>query len=497
MKQAIIFFTRVPIPGQAKTRLFDFVSPDQACNIQKKLIESIDNVLMKRKEDIFVFYTPANHERELRELMKSQANYSPQCEGDLGQKMSSAIEEILKNGYESVLLMGSDLVGLDNARIGRAFSALRSHDVVINPSVDGGYTLIGMKTAHSEIFQLDSFGNDSVYDKTITRIHESKLSAYELDEMMDIDTKEDLLKVHLGTDSIEFIGAEGYNINYAYRKGNEKRILRINKGSQTKTKNQIIYEYNSLKILEKSGVTPKAFYYDSGNGLIPYVMLEMEFLEGRELDYRRDADTSAYLLSCVHTLEIPEDHDLPVAEKPLKAMYEECRGMVSCYLGWANRDEEAASKISYFLKRASEMGLEGEISSKSIINTELNTENFIINQEKKYSHIVGWQNVMIGEKEQDLACLLAPTKTFLKTDVILSNEEMEDFLKEYERYAPVNRERFKKYLSLTCLCGIALSAMTLVECESKDRIPKDAFAYQKAREYLSPEFLRIIETYFE
>jgi rSAM/selenodomain-associated transferase 1 len=497
MKRAIILFTRVPIPGQAKTRLFDFVSQDQACEIQRKLLHNIDKVLMEREEDIFVFYTPANHEKELRELMQSQANYKPQCAGDLGQKMSSAIEEVLKSGYESVLLMGSDLVALDKARIDRAFSALRSHDVVINPSVDGGYTIIGMNEGHSEIFQLPSFGNDSVYDRTIARVNESKLSVSELDAMLDIDTKEDLVKMHLGTDSIKLIGADGYIINYSYRHGNEKRILRINTGSQMQLENQTIYEYNSLKILEKTGVTPKAYYYDEGEGFIPHVMLEIECPEGRALDYRRDMDIAAYLLSSVHELAIPENHGLPLAEKPLKGIYDECSEMAKRYLGWTKRDEGAANKISYFLKRAIEMGLEEGPFSASIINTELNSENFIINQEKEHSRILGWQNAMIGEKEQDLACLLAPTTTYLKTGVILSDEEMEDFLEEYERYAPVNRERFKKYLCITCLRGIALSAMTLIEYESQDRILKDAFTYQKAREYLSPEFLGIIETYFK
>ena len=497
MKRAIILFTRVPIPGQAKTRLFDFVSPEQACEIQRKLIQNIDKVLMEREEDIFVFHTPVSYEKELRELIQSQANYNPQCAGDLGQKMSSAIGDVMKSGYESVLLMGSDLVGLDNARIDRAFSALRSHEVVINPSVDGGYTIIGMNAEHSEIFQLASFGNDSVYDRTIARIHESLLSVYELDPMLDIDTKEDLVKMYLGTDSIKLIGADGYNINYAYCNGNEKRILRINMGSQMQPENQILYEYNTLKLLEKSVVAPKAYYYNEGEGLIPHVMLEMECLEGRALDYRRDMNIAAYLLSRVHAMAIPENHGLHLAEKPFKGIYDECSEMAMRYLGWTKRDEGAANKIACFLKKASEMGLEEELLSTSIINTELYSENFIINQEKEYSHIAGWQNSMIGEKEQDLACLLAPTTTFLKTDVILSDEEMEEFLEEYERYAPVNRERFKKYLCITCLRGIVLSATTLIEYESEDQILKNAFAYQKAREYLSPEFLRIIETYFK
>ena len=270
MKEAIIFFTRVPIPGHTKTRLFDFVSPDQACEIQRKLIQNIDKILVEREEDIFVFYTPVNHERELRELMQSQASYHPQCEGDLGRKMSSAIQEVLKRGYDSVLLMGSDLAALDNARIDRAFSALINHDVVINPSKDGGYTIIGMNEAHSEIFELDSFGNESVYVKTIARIHELLLSVYELDAMLDIDTKEDLVKMYLGTDSIKLIGEDGCNIIYAYCIGNEKRILVIDTRSQMQ---------DDLKILEKSGAAPKVFRYYDGKGLIPYAMLEVEFLE--------------------------------------------------------------------------------------------------------------------------------------------------------------------------------------------------------------------------
>lgn len=497
MEKAIIFFTRVPILGETKTRLFNFVSPQQACDIQTKLIKNIYSVLRESKEDIFVFYTPEKHKEKLREIINDDVAFIPQTEGDLGVRMSSAIKNVLERGYQSVILMGSDLYELDLSRIEKAFQGLQNNDIIINPSFDGGYTIIGMKENHSEIFDIDTYGNKSVYAKTLLKIKDLGLTVYELDPMQDIDTKEDLITSYLNVDHIELIGAGEYNINYAYHNENKKKVLRINTGSQMHLDNQIAYEYGALKILEKSGVTPKAFYYDNKQELIPYGMLEMEFLEGRALNYYTDMYIAAYLLSQIHALEIPEEHGLIIAQKPFESMYDECSTMASHYLTWEQRSEEVAKYIEYFLKKSLELGINEEITSKSIINTELNSGNFLINKSQYDSYIIDWEKPLIGEKEQDIAHFLAPTTTFWKTDVILTETQIEDFLVEYEKYIDVNREKFKKYLIFTCLRGITWSSMAFVEYESRHRVIKNEFTYNKIKNYLSIEFLEMIKKYFE
>ncbi len=496
MERAIIFFTRVPIPGKTKTRLLNFVSPEQACDIQTKLIKDMYTVLRDSKEDIFVFYTPEEQKEKLREIIEDDATFIPQTEGNLGVRMSSAIEYVLKLGYQSIILMGSDLYKLDVTRIEKAFEGLQNNDIIINPSFDGGYTIIGMKENHSEIFNIDAYGDESVYAKTLSKIKDFGLTLYELDPIRDIDTREDLIAAYLNTDDVEFIGAGEYNINYAYQNGKKKRVLRINTGSQMHLDNQIAYEYGALRILEKSRVTPKVFCCDNKQELIPYGMLEMEFLEGRALDYHTDMYIAAYLLSKIHMLDIPEEHGLIVAEKPFKALYDECSTMASQYLTWEQRNEEVAKYIWYFMKRALKLGILEEIISKSIINTELNSGNFLINKSSYGSYIIDWEKPVIGEKEQDIAHFLAPTTTFWKTDVILTETQIEDFLVEYEKYTDVNRDRFQKYFIFTCLRGITWSAMAFVEYESNDRVIKNEFTYNKIKNYLSIEFLEMIKKYF-
>ena len=67
------------------------------------------------------------------------------------------------------------------------------------------------------------------------------------------------------------------------------------------------------------------------------------------------------------------------------------------------------------------------------INTELNSGNFLMNGAGKDNYLVDWEKPLYGDPVQDLGHFLAPTTTFWKTDVILTEEEMADFTRKYIR----------------------------------------------------------------
>ena len=86
-----------------------------------------------------------------------------------------------------------------------------------------------------------------------------------------------------------------YNINYVFVHAvtGRKLVLRLNTGSQMHLEHQIEYEYNALKLLEKSGRTPQAIFVDASLKLLPYGVLVMEFLSGRPLIYETDMNKAA------------------------------------------------------------------------------------------------------------------------------------------------------------------------------------------------------------
>lgn len=496
MKNRIIFFTRVPKVGTTKTRLYDFVSPDTAVEIQKKLMKKNYNVLKKCGEEIAVYHDGQSIDDKVMQNILENREFSYQVGETLGDKMYNAIDEELKSS-DKVILLGSDIYNLQENMIHAAFEKLDEYDVIINPSVDGGYFLIGMKKAIKEVFDLPSYGDNTVLENLLTVCNEQRLSYYLGETGLDIDTKEDLLLAETGYNNIKLLGAGEYNINFTFDEGDLKKVLRINMKSQMNLENQIEYEYETLQLLKDSGVTPKPYDLVTETNLLPYKYLTMEFLEGRPLNYKTDMHISAYLLSKVHNTPYG-DNNLINATNPFQLIFDECKHMAGEYLAWDKVDEKVSSYINRFLEKCLTLIPEKySIANPCIINTELNSGNFLIGEGKEDSYVIDWEKALIGECEQDLAHFLAPTTTFWKTDIILSEREINGFLEKYSNYRAFNRERFERYLIFNCLRGVTWCSMAFRQYSENDKMLMDDTTFKKIASYIDLEFLEKVSAYFK
>ena len=496
MKNRIIFFTRVPKVGTTKTRLYDFVSPDTAVEIQKKLMKKNYNVLKKCGEEISVYHDGQSIDNKVMENILENREFSYQVGETLGDKMYNAIDEELKSS-DKVILLGSDIYNLQENMIHAAFEKLDEYDVIINPSVDGGYFLIGMKKAIKEVFDLPSYGDNTVLENLLTVCNEQKLSYYLGEAGLDIDTKEDLLLAETGYNNIKLLGAGEYNINFTFDEGDLKKVLRINMKSQMNLENQIEYEYETLQLLKDSGVTPKPYDLVTETNLLPYKYLTMEFLEGSPLNYKTDMYIAAYLLSKVHNTPYG-DNNLINATNPFQLMFDECKQMAGEYLAWEKVDKKVSNYIKTFLEKCQTLiPEEYDIANPCIINTELNSGNFLIGEGKEDSYVIDWEKALIGECEQDLAHFLAPTTTFWKTDIILSENEINEFLEEYGNYRNFDRKRFERYLIFNCLRGVTWCSMAFRQYSENDKMLMDDTTFKKIASYIELEFLEKVSAYFK
>ena len=496
MKNRIIFFTRVPKVGTTKTRLYDFVSPDTAVEIQKKLMKKNYNVLKKCGEEIVVYHDGQSIDDKVMEHILEKRGFSYQVGETLGDKMYNAIEDELKSS-DKVILLGSDIYNLQENMIHTAFEKLDKYDVIINPSVDGGYFLIGMKKAIKEVFDLPSYGDNTVLENLLTVCNEQMLSYYLGEAGLDIDTKEDLLLAETGYNNIKLLGAGEYNINFTFDDGDLKKVLRINMKSQMNLENQIEYEYETLQLLKDSGVTPKPYDLVTQTNLLPYKYLTMEFLKGRPLNYQIDMYIAAYLLSKVHNTPYG-DNNLINATNPFQLMFDECKQMAGEYLAWEKADKKVSNYIKTFLEKCQTLiPEEYDIANPCIINTELNSGNFLIGEGKEDSYVIDWEKALIGECEQDLAHFLAPTTTFWKTDIILSENEINEFLEEYGNYRNFNRKRFERYLIFNCLRGVTWCSMAFRQYSENDKMLMDDATFKKIASYIKLEFLEKVSAYFK
>lgn len=300
-----------------------------------------------------------------------------------------------------------------------------------------------------------------------------------------------------------------YNINYSFThpKTGKKLLLRVNCGSQMHLENQIGYECHALQLLEASGRTPKVLYVDGSRKFLDHGVLVMEYLPGKALDYHTDLKYAAECLADIHSVRIPESESgLIRPENPLTAILEECEEMVKIYmdspLGKGRMKRKIRDLLDKAWKKAKEFHME-DSPYQCCINTELNSTNFLIGGEGKSNYLIDWEKPLFGDPAQDLGHFLAPTTTFWKTDVILREEEIGNFLNEYLKCVGARfditglKERTKVFMEITCLRGITWCAMAWVQYQQPDKLIINESTYRKLEDYLSDGFLEKIEIFLE
>lgn len=295
-----------------------------------------------------------------------------------------------------------------------------------------------------------------------------------------------------------------YNRNYLFTHplSGKQLLFRVNFGSQMHLDDQIEYEYRALKLLERSGRTPKPLYVDGSLKHIPYGVMVMEYLPGHALDYRTENVCAAQCLADIHSVSVPEDTHLIAPPNQLRAILEECGEMFAKYENSLLADRQKAAKIREMLDKVWEKADSlDKPAYRCCINTELNSTNFLINGEGKDNYLIDWEKPLYGEPAQDLGHFLAPTTTFWKTDVILTVQEMKDFIGEYIKYADGRfdteglEERTMVYVPVTCLRGITWCAMAWIEYQQPDKEIFNQSTYEKLEQYLSWEFLDRIDSF--
>lgn len=190
-KEALIIFVKNPVLGTAKTRIAQRVGNREALIIYQKLLQKTFEVSSLWHGDKYVYYDQFIDDDDLwpnQEYFKKL-----QIEGGLGEKMHAAFEELLPL-YSKVCIIGSDCFQLSADIIVQAFNLLSTTDVVIGPSRDGGYYLLGMKSNHKQLFIDIPWSTDQVTSLTVKKITELKLSHIMLTPLKDIDHYEDWLE---------------------------------------------------------------------------------------------------------------------------------------------------------------------------------------------------------------------------------------------------------------------------------------------------------------
>ncbi|HEY2933916.1 MAG TPA: TIGR04282 family arsenosugar biosynthesis glycosyltransferase [Acidobacteriota bacterium] len=190
---AIAVFCRTPIAGKVKTRLQPPLSPEQALLLHVACIEDVCAHLLplRRDFDVFIFQS------EPGKLPRACAAFQGRLQQgtDLGERMLTAVTCLLEEQHPSVLLFGTDLPHLDAKNLYQALEWLSRVEVVIGPSRDGGYYLLGLSSSLPFLFRRMVWGSDAVLAETLHRLKKHELTHYLMETCFDLDRADDLKRL--------------------------------------------------------------------------------------------------------------------------------------------------------------------------------------------------------------------------------------------------------------------------------------------------------------
>lgn len=293
------------------------------------------------------------------------------------------------------------------------------------------------------------------------------------------------------THKVRFLSESESNINFLVDAENSKYLFRLNKSSKLGIRNQIRYEYDALKTLEKSHVTPRTFFLDDSSTFFEYGAMIMQYIVGRPLEYKKDVNEAARIFATIHSIDT-EKIDISsfvTRENIVEDSLNKSKIYLDRILKSSKIDTKLKLKISDFFDWA-EKNKSCQIYFKknrwnTINNTEPHAKNFIISQRKERGYMIDWEQAVISDPAVDISYFLSPLTTSIYGDYILSKDEVDNFLKTYIMYLDKDNrdivERVKLYTPYAYLR--ILTEMISESIDSKD---------EKFTKVINAEFLNMI-----
>jgi rSAM/selenodomain-associated transferase 1 len=192
----LVVMTKAPVPGKVKTRLTPPLSHDDAAMLYKHFLQDrIEQMLLLDDVDKAIAYTPESAEPLFKAYATNQYAIFPQQGRNLGERMHCIFVEKFKEGYDSVVIVGCDSPDLPASIVLNAFGILEAEtvDMVIGPAHDGGYYLIGLKSAYPDLFAGIDWGKNTVLSDTLKKATDLKIRLELLQFWSDVDEFADLV----------------------------------------------------------------------------------------------------------------------------------------------------------------------------------------------------------------------------------------------------------------------------------------------------------------
>ena len=188
-KEVLVIMARYPEAGAVKTRLAQDLGPQGTLRLYRAFVEDLAGKFGPLCRPLVWYYLPASS--PFSQLFSRRFSCRPQSGASLQERMLRIFEELFGEGFNRVVVVGADVPHIPVDAVDEAFSLLDAVDVVLRPSSDGGYHLIGLAAAW-DLFSRIPMSTDHVLRDTIERAVSMGLSVQCQAPSFDVDTIDDL-----------------------------------------------------------------------------------------------------------------------------------------------------------------------------------------------------------------------------------------------------------------------------------------------------------------
>ena len=203
---ALAIMTKAPRAGAVKTRLQPPLTPEEAADLNICFLRDIADAISRAtcsvcgslrplEQDTIArgvgVFTPEGSEKEYADILPPDFDLILQRGDGFGERLINAANDLLHVGFESCCLINSDSPAVTAEAFREAAAQLRGADdrIVLGPSDDGGYYLIGMKKLYRRLFQEIDWSTERVFAQTLERAREIGLNVHLLPSCFDVDDR--------------------------------------------------------------------------------------------------------------------------------------------------------------------------------------------------------------------------------------------------------------------------------------------------------------------
>jgi rSAM/selenodomain-associated transferase 1 len=193
--RTLVIMAKAPRLGAVKTRLAESLSLQEVTELYRCLLNDTIALAQALDHVEIAIMCPASDVEDLSRAAANSARIVPQTGRGLAAGLASVFNHFATSGQQRVIAFNSDSPHLPASVLEAAFDVLEARDLVVGPTHDGGYYLVGARASHSDLFASDGMGTANALEALLTRARALGLSVHLTDPFYDIDVPGDLTRL--------------------------------------------------------------------------------------------------------------------------------------------------------------------------------------------------------------------------------------------------------------------------------------------------------------